>query len=241
MIADKGCLIGIVIGLLLIIVTSLLAVLLVRMYGAGHAFQELLSFARSWALWPAVFIGASFCVGTLYFHSDGGMSTDLFPKIAIGVGIILVVGILGGVVGIWSMTIKAWRVGDVAAWRDGRLVAYKALNSGEFADACRMFEPLVQKNPTNVQCLVGFGYAKLGTKNYSQAKSVFDRALAVDPNDPDSRHGLASALDGLGQADMAISVLQELLKTAKYWDKEGIEKHIADIRQKANKPSATSQ
>lgn len=65
--------------------------------------------------------------------------------------------------------------------RDGKT----ALQQGKYADALKSFQSAVDKDPNNVDALIGLGLAQYYSGNAADAVTNLKKALELDPNNPD--------------------------------------------------------
>jgi hypothetical protein len=240
----KGCLVALICGLVIIVFTFVLWSIHAQIYGHDVVFQRVITFARTWAIWPAVLIGASLCFQRV---SSSG-TTDVFSRALIGIALSLIIGALSIPIGLCLRTVDAYRNGDLEAWYDDRIPARYALRSDDPIEKniirkmayfngrksvdlevrYHALEELVMKRPDNVDYLVAFGQENLINKNYDNAHGIFKRALDLKPRNIDSIIGLASSYEGMGKIALAIQVLEGNLN--KSLDKERISRYIEKLR-----------
>ena len=79
-----------------------------------------------------------------------------------------------------------------------------ALDDGDYAQAAHWLERAVEINGGDVQLLKNFGLACSGAQRLDEARSAFERALALAPDFFIARLYLGHALEALGHADAAL-------------------------------------
>jgi cytochrome c-type biogenesis protein CcmH/NrfG len=72
----------------------------------------------------------------------------------------------------------------------------------------KLLKPILEKDPNNVQTLVGLGNAYFDTDRYQEAIDVYSKALAIDPKNPDVRTDLGIMYRKLGQFDKALETFR---------------------------------
>ena len=73
----------------------------------------------------------------------------------------------------------------------------------------KLLKPILEKDPNNVQTLVGLGNAYFDTDRYQEAIEAYSRALAIDPKNPDVRTDMGIMYRKLGQFDKALEAFRQ--------------------------------
>jgi len=73
----------------------------------------------------------------------------------------------------------------------------------------KLLKTALQKDPNNVQTLVGLGNAYFDTDRYQEAINVYSRAIAIDPKNPDVRTDMGIMYRRLGQFDKALEAFRQ--------------------------------
>lgn len=95
-------------------------------------------------------------------------------------------------------------------------VGYQRLESGNLTSARAEFLEVIDDNPSNAdasQAWAGVGFVDTRQLGTAEAIREFERAIELDPGNPDARVGLAGALISRGEPadiDTAIDLLQGL-------------------------------
>ncbi|HTU32908.1 MAG TPA: tetratricopeptide repeat protein [Candidatus Acidoferrum sp.] len=87
--------------------------------------------------------------------------------------------------------------------------------NGRLPDATRAYRRALAIDPSIFQAWFGLGFARLSLRAFSEAIPCFERALALEPRDPDARLHLASALFHAGEIDAAIARITRAANTNK--------------------------
>ena len=81
--------------------------------------------------------------------------------------------------------------------------------SVDFQQKIKTLEEIVSKDPTNRQAWVRLGHSYFDTKNPMKAIEAYDKALAIDGNDPDVLTDQAIMFRQLGWYEKAIETFQQ--------------------------------
>lgn len=90
--------------------------------------------------------------------------------------------------------------------------ARQLATSGKHAEAEQLYSRLLEKDPDNLQALLGAGYNYSWSRQFAKAKKSFDAALALAPNHPDALVGKGYTLAWAGEYAGARSQFQALEK-----------------------------
>jgi tetratricopeptide (TPR) repeat protein len=89
-----------------------------------------------------------------------------------------------------------------------------ALKAGQFREADRYFDHVLEAAPRNVDVLYVSGLAKEGRGDFKGAVRTFEKALKIEPGRIPVRRELALSLAKLGETDKAQAELDTLKKSA---------------------------
>lgn len=92
--------------------------------------------------------------------------------------------------------------------------AVRLYNSGEFEQACRLFETLVEQKPLDVDALVGLGMSKWRLQATAEAKEILEKALAAQPNHEAALRSLGLVLLDTNELLRAHTVMQTCVSIA---------------------------
>jgi cytochrome c-type biogenesis protein CcmH/NrfG len=81
--------------------------------------------------------------------------------------------------------------------------------SVEREEEIKLLKAALEKDPNNLQTLVGLGNAYFDTDRYQEAIDVYSKALAIDPKNPDVRTDMGIMYRKLGQFDKAIQAFRQ--------------------------------
>jgi len=86
--------------------------------------------------------------------------------------------------------------------------ALRLYNSGQFAEARKLFEILVTHQPLDVDALVGLGMSHWRLQRPAEARELLERALAIQPNHATALRGLGIVLLGTNDVERAHEVMR---------------------------------
>ena len=86
----------------------------------------------------------------------------------------------------------------------------QALTAGNLADAQRAFEEVAVADPNNARAVFGMGLAMVRQGQTARALPLFEKAMALDPGNPDHAYLRAHTLAALGRRDEALEAYGKL-------------------------------
>lgn len=94
--------------------------------------------------------------------------------------------------------------------QDLKYVGYCYAREGQYETAITFFEGLIVLNPTDAYCLQTLGAIYLECGKYLQALNLFEKALKVDPNHPQTELNKAKTLLLLGYVEKGKKLCESL-------------------------------
>ncbi len=120
-------------------------------------------------------------------------------------GMTITGGVSGGMAGV-EMTLPSGGTGNLNA----RLAtAHAFIDQQRFADAFPIYEKVLEQDPHNLEALIHLAIAQAHTGQLETALATFDRALAMDPNNPHALWNKAQTLFEIKQDYTASITLWE--------------------------------
>lgn len=136
---------------------------------------------------------------------------------------------------------------DVQSWAALAQIYQGMIGAVEGADqwAVQAYVNAINNDPTNPTLRVSLGGIFIGQENYQQAVSIFDQAVQIKPNFPNSYYNLAFALKQLGAYQQSAAAYQTLLTlldpasedyqtvTAEYEEVQAMAEEQAEVAEEA--------
>ncbi|MDH5617537.1 MAG: tetratricopeptide repeat protein [Gammaproteobacteria bacterium] len=97
--------------------------------------------------------------------------------------------------------------------------AVALLQHGEYDHAAQGFHEVLKVAPDMPEAHVNMGYALLGLEQFEAARSFFDTATSIRPEQSNAYYGLAIAQEGLGDLRSAVMAMRAYLHVAGVDDK----------------------
>lgn len=88
------------------------------------------------------------------------------------------------------------------------------LQHGEYDYAVKGFHDVLKVAPDMPEAHVNMGFALLGLQKFEAAKSFFDSATALKPEQSNAYYGLAIAHEGLGELPEAVAAMRAFTHVA---------------------------
>ncbi|NTV47446.1 MAG: tetratricopeptide repeat protein, partial [Chlorobiales bacterium] len=93
-------------------------------------------------------------------------------------------------------------------------IIYTLLDSGEYEDALKVTEHLVQVAPYNGDSWFKRGIALNNNGYYEEAVASFRKSVALNPSDSEAMLNLGLALENVGNSEDALEVFESALSVA---------------------------
>ena len=94
--------------------------------------------------------------------------------------------------------------GNEQAWQQHLRVGRQLLAEERYEDAARMFGEALKADPENWQACNYLGLAASRRGLYEEARSAYEKAVLLQPDYASAHFNLATALEKLGQLDLAL-------------------------------------
>jgi tetratricopeptide (TPR) repeat protein len=85
--------------------------------------------------------------------------------------------------------------------------------AGKLDDAIRTYTEIAQEDPKDIPSLLQISQIYRQKRDYGRAREALDRALKLDPEDPDVRYNQVALLDEEGKHDEALAAMKQLVES----------------------------